>query len=88
MCPGGYVVNASTEAGGIAVNGMSYNSRNSGIANSAIIVSVGKKEFDLNNPLSGILYQKQLESYAYHLASGNIPKQLYGDFKNNKASTQ
>ena len=44
MCPGGYVVNASSEEGGLAVNGMSYHDRSSGTANSAIVVTVSPEE--------------------------------------------
>lgn len=45
MCPGGFVVNASTEAGRLAVNGMSYHARDSRNANSALIVTVGPEDF-------------------------------------------
>lgn len=44
MCPGGFVVNASSEPGGLAVNGMSYHDRSSGNANSAIVVTVSPEE--------------------------------------------
>lgn len=87
MCPGGYVVNASSEEHRLAVNGMSYSKRDSGNANSAIIVSVGAGEYDLNDPLGAIAYQRSIESKAYELGGGKIPQQLFGDFKENKAST-
>ncbi len=54
MCPGGYVVNASSEPGGLAVNGMSYSRRDSGNANSAIIVSVTPRDFGGEGALAGI----------------------------------
>ncbi|MCR5451925.1 MAG: FAD-dependent oxidoreductase [Lachnospiraceae bacterium] len=82
MCPGGYVVNASSENGFLAVNGMSYSKRDSENANSAIVVSVGDKEFDKSYPLSGIKYQRELEKKAFELARGAVPQQFYKDFKN------
>ena len=66
---------------------MSYSKRDSGNANSAIIVSVGAGEYDLNDPLGAIAYQRSIEAKAYELGGGKIPQQLFGDFKENKAST-
>ncbi len=86
MCPGGFVVNSSSEENRLVVNGMSYSKRDSHNANSAIVVSVGAKEFDKSNPLSGIEFQRQIESKAFSLCSGKIPQQLYGDFKENRIS--
>ena len=54
MCPGGYVVNSSSEENMLAINGMSYHDRSSGIANSAVIVTIGPKDFG-DNPLDGIV---------------------------------
>ena len=87
MCPGGYVVNSSSEENHLVVNGMSYSKRDGKNSNSAIVVSVGKKEFDLNEPLAAIEYQRRLESIAYELGKGRIPQQLFGDFLSKKAST-
>ena len=80
MCPGGYVVNASSREGRLAVNGMSYSGRNGSNANSAIIVQVGSRDFGSSHPLAGIQFQEQLEQRAYELAGGKIPVQRYGDF--------
>lgn len=80
MCPGGYVVNASSEPGRLAVNGMSYSSRAGKNANSAIIVSVTPEDFPEQHPLAGITFQEQLEKKAYELADGKIPVERYGDF--------
>ncbi len=88
MCPGGYVVNASSEEGLLAVNGMSNEARDSVNANSAIVVTIGEKEFDLNDPMSAIEYQRSLERKAYELGKGNIPIQLYKDYKENVTSTE
>lgn len=86
MCPGGFVVNSSSEENRLVVNGMSYSKRDSKNANSAIVVSVGEREFDKSNPLSGIAYQRSIEEAAFNLCSGKIPQQLFGDFKEKKLS--
>ncbi len=81
MCPGGYVVNASSEPGRLAVNGMSYSGRDGENANSAVIVSVTPKDFGVDHPLSGIAFQRKLEERAYQMGQGKIPVQRFGDFK-------
>ena len=81
MCPGGYVVNASSEEGRLAVNGMSYSDRGSENANSAIIVSVTPEDYGSSHPLAGIYFQRDLEEKAYLAGQGKIPLQRYGDFK-------
>lgn len=85
MCPGGFVVNASSEKNRLAINGMSNHARDSKIANSAIIVTISPDDFG-TNPLDGIKFQKDLEEKAYNLTNGKIPVQLYKDFKENKVS--
>ena len=80
MCPGGYIVNASSEEGGLAVNGMSDYARDSARANSAIVVTVGKEEFGSDDPLAGMRFQEMLERRAYRLAEGRIPVESYEDF--------
>ncbi len=84
MCPGGYVVNASSECERLAVNGMSFSSRDGVNANSAIIVSVTPEDFAQEGPLGGVAFQRELEERAYCLCDGAIPQQLYGDFKRKK----
>lgn len=86
MCPGGYVVNASSEAGHLAVNGMSNYGRDSANANSAIVVAVGAGEYDMDDPLGAVEYQRSIERKAYDLCAGRIPQQLYGDFCENRES--
>lgn len=86
MCPGGYVVNASSEEGRLAVNGMSYSDRGSKNANSAIIVSVTPEDFGGTEALAGVRFQQELERKTYELASGKIPQQLFGDYCKNTAS--
>lgn len=80
MCPGGYVVNASSEAGRTAVNGMSYSGRDGKNANSAVIVSVTPKDFGADGPLSGIAFQRRLEEAAWRAGQGAVPVQRYGSF--------
>ncbi len=86
MCPGGYVVNSSSEKEHLVVNGMSYSGRNSSTANSAIIVSVSPEDYGATDPLAGMRFQQEIEKKAYKLASGKIPQQLYGDFCADKTS--
>lgn len=86
MCPGGFVVNASSEPGRLAVNGMSYQARDGENANSAVIVSVTPEDFSDKSPLGGVLFQRELELRAYQLGGGKIPQQLYGDFVAKKCS--
>ena len=81
MCPGGYVVNASSEEGRLAVNGMSYSGRDSENANSAIIVSVTPTDYGSDHPLAGIEFQRKLEEKAFALGKGRIPAQRYGVFR-------
>ncbi len=88
MCPGGYVVNASSEEGRLAINGMSYHSRAGENANSALIVSVTPQDFGSDHPLAGIEFQRRLEEIAYLEGQGKIPLQLYRDFCNNQLSTE
>lgn len=85
MCPGGFVVNASSEDGHLVVNGMSNYKRDEVNANSAIVVTVGGEDFG-NSPLNGIEFQRELERRAYDLGCGLIPVQLYKDFVNGKVT--
>ncbi len=86
MCPGGYVVNASSEKGRLVVNGMSNHARESGIANSAIVVTVNESDYG-SNLFDGVKFQERLETLAYDLGDGNIPVQRYGDYLNGVKST-
>lgn len=87
MCPGGYVVNASSMAGGTCVNGMSYSGRRAANANSAIIVSVTPADFGSDDALAGMEYQEMLERKNYALGQGKIPQQLFGDYRQNVVSS-
>ena len=87
MCPGGYVVNASSEENRLAVNGMSYSGRNGKNANSAVIVTVSPEDFPEKGILGGLAFQRQLEQAAFAEGQGKIPVQLFGDFKKNVPSS-
>lgn len=82
MCPGGYVVNASSEDGRLCVNGMSYSGRDGKNANSAIVVTIEPSDFGGNDILSGVEFQRGLEEKAYKLAGGKVPVEYFDDFKN------
>lgn len=87
MCPGGTVVNASSEKGRLTVNGMSNKKRDAENANSALVVSVRPDDFKSNSPLAGIEFQRKYEELAYKAAEGAAPVQLAKDFIKNKVST-
>jgi uncharacterized FAD-dependent dehydrogenase len=89
MCPGGTVVAAASEKGGVIVNGMSSLARDGENANAALLVGVEPKDFPSTHPLAGIDYQRAIEQKAYELAGGGYkaPAQLVGDFLKGKAST-
>lgn len=74
-------MNASTEQEALTVNGMSNAARDSGVANSAVIVTVGPKDFEGENPLAGVEFQRKWERQMYLLLAGKVPVQRYGDFK-------
>lgn len=86
MCPGGYVVNASSQEQHLAVNGMSYAARNSENANSAIVVGVHPQDFGAADLFGGMHFQEELEARAYRLAGGAVPVQTYGDFAADRKS--
>lgn len=86
MCPGGYVVNASSEKNRLVVNGMSNHKRESANANSAIIVTVTPDDFG-HHPMDGIYFQRKLEERAYQVGEGKIPTQTLKDFYDNKKTT-
>ena len=87
MCPGGFVVDASSEPKRLAINGMSNHDRAGDNANSALIVTVTPDDFPVPGALGGVAFQRKLEEAAYRCGSGKIPVQLYGDFAQNRIST-
>ena len=81
MCPGGYVVNASSEEGRLAVNGMSNAPRDGAYSNAAMVMNVGPADFGDGDVLAGMRYQRVLEEKAFRLGEGKIPVQFYKDFE-------
>ncbi|MDD5772563.1 MAG: dehydrogenase [bacterium] len=88
MCPGGEVVNASSENGFLAVNGMSYSKRSSPFSNAAVVVPCHLNDYGATGPLAGIQFQKDIEQKAFNLAGGKwkVPAQNLIDFMQGKLS--
>ncbi|MFR1640382.1 MAG: NAD(P)/FAD-dependent oxidoreductase [Eggerthellaceae bacterium] len=86
MCPGGQVVCAASEPGGVVVNGMSRFARDGENANSALLVGVGPEDFGGDHPLAGVELQRRMEQAAYRAARAAggapyaAPAQTVGDF--------
>lgn len=87
MCPGGFVVDASSEKHALVVNGMSNSGRDEKNANSALVVNVVPEDFEGNSVLDGVEFQRKWEKKAYLEGKGKVPVQLFGDFKKKKTST-
>lgn len=88
MCPGGVVIPAASQQGGICVNGMSYHARAGENANSALLVGVTPLDFGDDHPLAGHDYQRALEQAAFRLGGGRFfaPAQRVEDFLKGRAS--
>ncbi len=90
MCPGGYVMPAASEEGGVVTNGMSNYARDGENANSALIVQVSQEDFGTDAPLGGMEFQRKLERAAFVAGGENYaaPTQLVGDFLENRVSAR
>ena len=90
MCPGGTVVCAASEQGGVVVNGMSEWARDGENANSAILVGIEPEHFSSAHPLAGMHDQRKIEQAAFRLGGGDYtaPAQLVGDFLAGRPSHQ
>lgn len=86
MCPGGVVVNASSEEGCLVVNGMSEHARMADNSNSALVVTVRPEDFEDDTPLAGVKFQQKYEGAAYKSALGKGPVQLSRDFLRDRVS--
>ncbi len=87
MCPGGYVVAASSQEGGIVTNGMSNHDRAGENANAALLVSVRPEDFPYPGALGGVRWQREIEERAYRVSgSYRAPAQTVGDFLEGKPS--
>ena len=88
MCPGGYVVAAASEEGGVVTNGMSFSDRSGENANAAVLVTVNPRDFPYPGPLGGVQWQREIEEKAYQLAGCyRAPAQRFGDFLEGRPST-
>ncbi len=90
MCPGGVVVAASSEEGGVVTNGMSYYARDLTNANSALLVNIRTEDFNGSHPLQGMYMQRNIEKKAFELGGSNYnaPIQTVKDFLNNEKTTK
>lgn len=90
MCPGGEVVAAASEPGGVVVNGASLHARAGSNANSALLVNVTPTDLPGTHPLEGVLLQRRIEQAAFQAGGGDYraPAQLVGDFLENRSSRQ
>lgn len=89
MCPGGYVVNASSENEHLVVNGMSNFARDGINANSAVLVEIKPSDYYVNSPLDGLNFQRMIEKKCYNVGKDyGVPVQRYIDFKNNQITKE
>ena len=81
MCPGGSVIAAASEEGGVVVNGMSHHARDGANAVAAVAVSVFAEDYG-NTPEGGMAFQRALEEKAFVMGGGDYaaPMQMLGDF--------
>lgn len=89
MCPGGWVVAAASEPGGVVTNGMSRFARDGDNANAALLVSVMPADFGDDDPLAGVRFQRRWEQAAFELGGRDFraPAQVMGDFLQGVASS-
>lgn len=89
MCPGGYVVAAASEEGGVVTNGMSLAARAGTNANSGLLANVLPSDLPGDDPLAGVELQRQCERAAFEAGGGGYvaPAQLVGDFLRREASS-
>ncbi len=89
MCPGGWVVAATSEEGSVVTNGMSRYAREGENANAALLVNVVPGDFGEDHPLAGVSFQRRWERAAFELGGRafRAPAQLMGDFLQGVASS-
>ena len=89
MCPGGYVVAAASEEGGVVTNGMSYADRSGTNANAALLVTLNPVDFPYEGPLGGMYWQRQIEQKAFAVSNSyKAPAQKVGDFLKKTTGSQ
>ncbi|MCF8057331.1 MAG: dehydrogenase [Desulfocapsa sp.] len=89
MCPGGEVINASSEEGLLVINGMSYSQRSSPFSNAALVVSCHPSDYGSEHPLAGVAFQKNIERKTFEIGGGSwkIPAQNLMHFLGGKNSS-
>lgn len=89
MCPGGEVINASSDQGMMVVNGMSYSGRASAFSNAALVVTCHTDDYPSTNPLAGIEFQKEIERNAFNAGLGKwkVPAQNLMEFLGERRSS-
>jgi uncharacterized FAD-dependent dehydrogenase len=90
MCPGGEIVNASSEHGMMVLNGMSNADRSSEFSNAAIVVTCHTDDYKSDHPLAGIEFQKEIENKTFKAGGENwlVPAQNLVDFMADRPSTK
>lgn len=88
MCPGGVVIPAASEAGGVVVNGMSDRARDGVNSNSALMVQMRRTDFGDGDLFAGVRFQREIERKAFALGGGSYraPCQLFKDFSKDRVS--
>ena len=88
MCPGGYVVAATSEEGKVVTNGMSYSDRGGENANAALLVTINPKDLPTEDALAGMVWQEEIEKAAFIAGGGTYcaPAQRVGDFLKDQPS--
>lgn len=88
MCPGGNVIAAASEPGGLVTNGMSFHARSAENSNAALLVGVHTEDFGGAHPLAGMILQREIEKKAFTAAGGGFraPAQRVEDFLNSRAT--
>ncbi len=87
MCPGGEVIAAASEPGGVCTNGMSNSRRDAENANSALLVTLQPEDFPYDGPLGGMYWQRDIEHAAFAVSGCyRAPAQTVGDFLEHKKS--
>ncbi len=88
MCPGGEVIAAASQAGGVVTNGMSLHARNDRNSNAALLVGVRPEDFRDDHPLAGFVLQRSIEKAAFRAGGGGFvaPAQRVGDFLQDRCS--
>jgi uncharacterized FAD-dependent dehydrogenase len=89
MCPGGEVIAAASQPGGVVTNGMSFHARDGLNSNSALLVGVKPEDFGDDHPLAGFVLQRSIEKAAFRAGGGGFvaPAQCVGDFLEDRESS-